>query len=147
MTSVNATVPPKVVKRGQKFPPALFSGWRQIRQASKAMNFNWRGQSHTNMYNYCYMQLYQLNWVYSEQYTSAMADQFCAAHQFTSTAYTTKCGHIQLCQPPQLGQYNQVNTWGHSLGPKHSLAAFEGRHITRCNAISGWRAASLFHHT
>ena len=33
-------VPPKVVKRGQKFPPALFSGWRQTRQANKAMNFN-----------------------------------------------------------------------------------------------------------
>ena len=60
-TSVNATVPLKVVKRGQKFPPALFSGWQQIRQASKAMNFNWHGQSHTNMYNYCYVQLYQLN--------------------------------------------------------------------------------------
>ena len=131
----------------KSFPPALFSDWRQTCEANKAYNVNFCDCSHTYMYTYRYMQLHQFNWVYSEQYASAMAGQFCAAHQLTSTAYTTKCGHILLCQPPQLGQYNQVNMWGHSLGPKHSLAAFEGRHTTRCNAISCWRTASLFHHT
>ena len=74
--------------------------------------------SHTYMHTHRYMQLYQFNWVYSEHYVSAMADQFCAAPQLTSTAYTTKCGHIQLCQPPQLDQYNQANMWGHYLRPR-----------------------------